>query len=82
MLKFVNCEGVPVRSTVEGLAFLFACAGVLDLVIGGLTNLQQSRISFLEPGLPGNVEKIAFGGVAMICTATRLTPCISLHSAE
>ena len=82
MLKFVNCEGVPVRSTVEGLAFLFACAGVLDLVIGGLTNLQQSRISFLEPGLPGNVEKIAFGGVAMICTALAawLVAYLSPHS--
>ena len=70
LLSMLRLTGVPVRSTVEVLAFLFAAAGALLIIVGGLTLLETHRISFLGATLPGDVaDRVTFTGAMMMLTA-------------
>ena len=70
VLAFIRCGGVPARCTVELLAFCFACAGAMLLVVGGLTTVEEGTIQFLHDALPAQVSlHLAVVGVLLLLSA-------------
>ena len=61
---------MPARYTVEVLAFCFACAGAMLLIVGGLTTVEEDAVQFVHDALPAHVSMhLAVVGVLLLLSA-------------